>query len=622
MDRKRSRPDRLTGYFNTEWKALLLVTVSGLIYNVGLMAAPWFEGRLAGCLMDVLRGKASFQNMLELVIWYVCIIAAVQGFRYIKRFYVRRFANNVNRRMKKTLYRSLIGKSRAELEKEAVGSMLTKAISDVDDCAEGMHKFTTEIFDTGIALICYCGMLFYYDARLACICLVFPPISYFLAEKMKSSVQTANAEYKNQSGKLGSATLDKVRNAITYRIFGCDIYENENYERSLTAYEKSAVKINVRTSVLPPLYRIICMAGTVAALYFGSKNVLGHGWADWDIAAFTTFLSCYIKLSVKSSKGAKLFNSVQKAQVSWKRIKPFMKQEEESLPEYTAEPGKLEVRNLGFSYPSAEPVFKGISFEAVPGQIIGITGPVACGKSTLGKAFLCEYPYEGSIKFAGRELSEIPEYMRCGITGYLGHDSELLNDSIKNNILMGDDADAEKYLRAVCMDAEVRRMSSGIDTLIGSGGVRLSGGQAQRLALARTLCHKRPIYILDDPFSALDRETEKAVFSNLQKLAGNSIVLLISHRLYLFSQLDRVIWMDGGTAVCGTHDELVKKIPQYAELYKMQEKNAEKNTGKIKRESAEKGTEKDNDNNTDIDTDKSKHGNADKTRERSRIYEE
>lgn len=105
--------------------------------------------------------------MLYLVTAYVAVIAVVQISRYIKRFYVRRFANNVNRRMKQILYRSLVLKSRASLREEGEGDIMTKAILDVDDCAEGMRKFTTEIFDTGVALAAYAGMLLWYDWRLA-----------------------------------------------------------------------------------------------------------------------------------------------------------------------------------------------------------------------------------------------------------------------------------------------------------------------------------------------------------------------------------------------------------------------------------------------------------------------
>lgn len=160
----------------------------------------------------------------------------------------------------------------------------------------------------------------------------------------------------------------------------------------------------------------------------------------------------------------------------------------------------------------------------------------------------------------------------AGVTGYLGHNPELFDDSIKNNILLGEDKrDAKPYLKAVCLEKEVEAMEQGEDTIVGNSGVRLSGGQAQRLALARTLCHARPLLILDDPFSALDRDTERLVFENLKRLAADRIVFLLSHRLYLFPELDQVIWMENGHGHTSTHEELMKTEPEYAKLYLEQE---------------------------------------------------
>lgn len=572
MKEKTFQPDRVFSYFKAEWKVLLVVTVFGLIYNVGLLARPWFEGRMAGCLVKVLNGTGTFSGMRILVCAYVAAIATVQISRYIKRFYVRRFANNVNRRMKRILYHSLVRKSRMDLAEEGEGDVMTKAILDVDDCVEGMRKFTTEIFDTGVALTAYIGMLLWYDWRLALLCLIFPPISYVTAEKMKKIIQKNGAAYKMQSGALSAATLDRAQNAITYRVFGCERERRAAYEEQLTAYEKAAVKANIWSTVLPPIYKVISMASVVFILYFGQKNVLGTGWSTWDIAAFTTFLSCFLKLSGKSASAAKLFNSVHKAQVSWKRIRPLLAPVEEA-PETAVKIQKeesgvaLHLRHVTFSYPNGAPILKDISFSAKPGWIIGITGAVACGKSTLGKVFLCEYPYEGEIRLGDTELRELSEQERCETVGYLGHDPELFNDSIEHNVLLGEKKDPELYLKAVCIDAEVNEMPDKKRTLVGNGGVRLSGGQAQRLALARTLCHLRPVMILDDPFSALDKKTEAEIFSNIRQLAGDAIVLLISHRLYLFPQLDQIVWMEGGRAIAAPHETLIKEVPEYAALF-------------------------------------------------------
>lgn len=571
MQRKKiSGPDRILSYFKMQWPILLAVTVSGLIYNIGLLAGPWYEGQMTGCLVNILGGNAGYSDMLVLVISYVTVIAVVQISRYIKRFYVRRFANNVNRDMKEILYGSLVHRSCAQLEEEGAGNVMTKAILDVDDCVEGMRKFTTEIFDTGVALAAYAGLLLYYDWRLAILSMLFLPVSYVLAEKMKSNVQRTGAAYKEQSGALSAATLDRATNAITYRVYGREKEREQAYEENLTAYEKSAVRANIWSTAFPPLYRIISMTGVLFILYFGSKNVLGNGWKVWNVASFTTFLSCFIKLSVKSSHAAKLFNAVHKAQVSWKRIKPLMKEDSYEDDNRLLKPGILEVSHVSFAYPGGEKIYEDLSFLAAPGQIIGVTGAVACGKSTLGRTFLCEYPYEGRIRFLGKELSEMTKAERTGMVGYLGHDPELFNDTVRNNILLGDDDDPEKYLKAVCFDGEVAEMEEGIDTIVGNGGIRLSGGQAQRLALARTLCHKRPVMILDDPFSALDRKTEEEVFANLRKLTADSIVILLSHRLYLFPKMDQMLWMEDGKVTAGTHEQILEKCPEYARLYEAQ----------------------------------------------------
>ena len=562
-------PDRVLSYFRLEWLPLAFVTLSGLVYNIGLLATPWFEGRLAQCLADILGGSETAAKMAVLVSAYILVTLLVQAARFVKRFYVRRFANNIDRRMKGILYANLVRQSRAALEKEGAGELMTKAISDVDDCVEGMRKFTTEVFDTGVALVGYAVMLLVYDWRLALLSLLFTPVSYVCAAWMKKPVQRAGAAYKEAAGALSAATLDRAQNAVTYRIYGCEDARAEKYEDALNTYEKTAVRSNVWQSALPPLYLAASEAGVLFILWFGAKNVLGTGWSVWDIAAFTTFLSCFTKLVVKSSKAAKLFNAVQKAEVSWTRIKPLMKQPEQLAPLRIPEPADVTLENLSFAY-GGEPVFTGLSLTARPGDIIGITGPVACGKSTLGRVFLCEAPYGGSARFGGTEFSALTPRQISATVGYLGHDPELSADTVQNNVLCGSEQEAEPYLAEAALDDEVRRMEQGLETVIGPSGTRLSGGQAQRLALARTLAHPRPVLVLDDPFSALDRNTEDIVFRNLQEYAKDKVVFLISHRLYHFPQMQQVIFMDGGKTTVGTHAELMAAEPVYLQLYESQ----------------------------------------------------
>lgn len=573
IKQKRGRafqPDSIAAYFRLEWLPLTLITLSGLAYNVGLLAGPWFEGRLAQCLADILGGNETAAAMTALAAGYILVTLLVQAARFIKRFYVRRFANNINRRMKGVLYANLVRQSRGALEKQGAGELMTKAISDVDDCAEGIRKFTTEVFDTGVALAGYIVMLFAYDRHLALLCMIFPPISYICAEKMKKPVQRAGAAYKKAAAALSAATLDRAKNAVTYRVYGCEDAQEARYEAALDGYEQAAVRANVWQAALPPLYLAASNLSVLFILWFGAKNVLGTGWRAWDIAAFTTFLSCFMKTAVKSSKAAKLFNAVQRAEVSWKRIKPMMKTPRALEPLAVPAAQRVEVSGLSFCYDGGAPIFEDVSFSAQPGDIIGVTGPVACGKSTLGRVFLCEQPYGGSVRIGGRELSELSPREAASTVGYLGHDPELWNDTVEENVLCGEAGDAMRFLALTALDGEVRAMEQGLRTVVGSGGVRLSGGQAQRLALARTLAHPRPVLVLDDPFSALDRRTEDEVFARLKACAQDRIVILISHRLYHFPELRQIVFMQDGKADVGTHEALCASVPAYRALYESQ----------------------------------------------------
>ena len=568
----RDSTDHILYYFCREKWILLVVTITGILYNIGMAAGPWFEGRMVQYLYDILQKQRRPFEMIRLAAAYVLTIIFVQSMRYFKRLYVRKFANNISKNMKMTLYRNLLNRKKAE--QEEAGSMMTKIISDADACVEGMRKFTTEIFDTGVVMIAYLGMLLYYDWKLTLLSMLFPPIAYYLAEKLKGIVTGNVAQSRESSARLNEATLERVANALTYRVCGQESNRNADYERYLTDYERKAIRAGVWENAMQPVYQVISMLGTVMIIWFGGQNVLGTGWIIWNVAAFTTFFSCYRKLAVKSSKAAKLFNAVQKARVSWIRICPWLRpvSPEPEQPVYS--PAALSVRDATFAWPGHLPLFSGVTFHAEPGEIIGITGKIACGKSTLGKLFTGELVYEGQVSLGNTVFSRQGSlYETC--VGYLGHQPELFSGTIAENICMGKPGEIKPVLEAVCMDREVETLPKGADTVIGSGGVRLSGGQQARIALARTLYHQKSLMILDDPFSAVDMETETRSFQALRLRAKDSIVLLISHRLSLFPQMDQVLWMEDGTVTVSDHRNLMQQKRNYRQLYEAQKKEAE-----------------------------------------------
>lgn len=537
-------------YFKKEWKSLTIVTITGLIYNFGLILGPYFEGKLTQSIYDYFQQDISFQTILKIVLLYLFSISIVQISRFYKRNYVRIFANNTNKRFKQKIYQNILYAPRLQIKQEQTGALLTKAVIDADDCSEGIRKFTTELFDTCIALIAYLCMLFHYDIKITLLCIICIPVSYLLAEKMKTLVQRTSEKQKQITAALNETTLDLTSNAMMYRIYGCEENRMHSYENTLQKYETASIKANIPFMAFPPLYFVITLLGLFPILYSGCHYVIQ---GTWNIAIFTTYVACFLKLATKSSKSAKLFNAVHKAQISWKRLSPYLLDPDTSIPSPSIIPS-LTVKDLSFHYPNANDLFKHISFTLQKGEILGVCGKVASGKSTFGKLFLQEMPYEGFISIEKQSVT------------YLGHDLQLLNDTIEHNITLGKDIDILPYLKLVCIDQEVEQMGQGIHTMLGNGGILLSKGQAQRIALARTLVHASSLIILDDPFSALDIKTEQQVFHNIQSYCKDKMIILISHRLSIFQYATKVLLLEDTRATLSTHADLCQTSSTYKTL--------------------------------------------------------
>ncbi len=570
--RKIEHPDRALSYFKPEKKVLLLIAIGGIGFNGGMIAGPYFEGRLAQCLYECIQGQADSRDMLKLAAVYLSVIFFVQLMRTLKRFSGARLRNDLSRNMRHMLYNGIVHMSREEVVRESTGAIMTKAVADVDASAQGMQQVTTEIFDTGVLLSSYLGMLLVYDWRLTLFACLFIPVAYVLALSLKGPVMRINERFKQTAGRLNQETLDRVNNAVTYRVYGREQDRDESYEKILTEYEKNAVVSNLWGSATTPVYNTIAMSGILFIIWFGGKNVLGTGWTVWDIGMFTTFVSCYTKFAQKVSMSARMFNHMQRALVSWRRIKPLFRDYVElPRPEKGLSVESIHVENVAVSYPGYAPVLKDISFEAFKGQVIGVTGSIACGKTALAKTFIGDACYEGCIRLDGRDLRDLDDVEKSGLIAYMGHEPELMSDSVRENILLGEQGDTAELLKMVHMDGEVGLMPEGEDTYVGSGGQQLSGGQQDRISLARTLCHSRSIMILDDPFSAVDQRTEREIFGELRRLAKDRIIILLSHRLALFPETDGVLYLHDGTGSFGTHEELLKENATYESLYQTQQ---------------------------------------------------
>lgn len=560
-------PDKIKNYWFKEKKTVILLTIFGILYNVGMVARPIYQGKL----IDALIAKISFNNLIYLALLFIFITFIVQFFRYYKRYYVRQFANRTTATMRFMLYNNILNKTEKELSEENMGSIMTKTISDVDVCVEGMRKSTTEVFDTGVLFVSYLITLLQYDAKITLYACLFIPIAILIAEELKVIIFKFTKAYRSQISKVSDITYDMIDNAILYRLYGREMDNKRIYEKELEDFEKKAITANIWENAMQPIYNVIAMGGIVfVIILMGEKVYKGV----FTIGEFSAYISIFSVMAVKASRIARLFNTIQKSRVSWNRIKPYLKEysQIDKNFEKIEENTKVEANNLYFKY-SEEYIIENLNFQGRENQIIGITGPIGCGKSTIGKIFLAEYDYEGSLTIDNKELRDYTEYERSKIISYLGHNPHLISDTIYNNITLGDEGDITHVLNMVCFTEDLKFMEYGIDTLVGNGGIRLSGGQQARIALARTLYHKNKILILDDPFSAVDMNTEKIIISNLQNHYKDCLILLISHRLSIFKYLNEIILInDNKTLEYGNHEKLLNSSKLYNQLYSLQQR--------------------------------------------------
>ena len=565
-------PDRIINYWKREKYVVAAIIFFGLICNITVVLAPIYQGRL---LDAVLLGEG-FKDVMKLALFFVGLVLFIQLMRFFKRFYIRRFANSTLSTMRLMIYNHIMNRDIASLDKEDRGNLATRAISDVDACVEGMRKFTTEVFDTGVLMAAYVVSMLLYDVKITLMVSIFIPIAMFLAEKLKEIIYKRTSEYRVKKSLMASLTYESVDNAMLYRANGLEEFYRESYDRELLDLEKKSIQTSILENAMQPVYNIIAMIGVIPVIYFGGMKVVE---GSWTVGAFSTYFIMLAALALKASKAAKLFNSVHKSEVSWKRIKPYMT-EYVDYPDGKKELLKTErplltVENLSFRYPSSdageEPVIRDISFEGRAGEIIGITGPIASGKTTLGLALLGLYPYEGSIRVEGKELREFREGEKSSLMAYEGHRPSLLSETIEENIRLGREGNLETAISSAALDEDLNRMPEGKGTKVGSMGIRLSGGQQARVALARSLYGKSPILILDDPFAAVDKRTEGEIVRSLKEEYRDSLIILISHRLNIFRETDRVILFDKErNAQYGTHEEFMEKSETYRAIYTIQ----------------------------------------------------
>jgi ATP-binding cassette subfamily B multidrug efflux pump len=573
-------PEKLWSFFKSQLGTLIIITLSGLLYNFGMLANPIFQGRLIDAVNQDAYQKDPSQ-ILMLLLYYVIAIAAVQTVRAIKRYYVRRFAYVVTASMRRNIYNNLLHETSQELKSQNIGTLISRAVSDTSNAVEGMRKLTTEIFDTVVLFIFYIVYLFLFDATITALSLISVAVAVVLSFVFRRLIFNASVKARKSNSQLSGQTFDLFDHALTYRVYGRDEDNLKTYDKTLGDYEKYNRIATVLTDTMIPAAQTVALLGLIPLIYLGSGYVIsqrplafapiGLGETTWTIGIFSTYLSTFVLMAKKASHTAKLFSSIENGLASWKRIQPFMK-EYQDYPYGTKEDQEATLSLKDFSVTvDQRTLISSLNLEARQGQIIGITGPIASGKSVLGKALLGLLPYQGSATMFGKEISSYSPADTHSRIGYMPHQASLFTESLADNIALGEDKAVLPYLEKVDFMTDMESMPDKEKTIVGNEGVKLSGGQQERIALARTFYHGKKILILDDPFASVDVLTERKILANLREETKASLVLFVSHRLTAFPDLDQIIVLDGqgGTQV-GTHEELLASSPTYQSLWALQ----------------------------------------------------
>jgi ATP-binding cassette, subfamily B, multidrug efflux pump len=559
-------PQKLSSYLRREWMVLAMVTVTGILFNGSMSFAAVLQGRL----IDAVVNRLEISAVLIKALTFVGVVASIQLMRVLKRYFVRLFALRTGASMRQMLYNSVFSRDISVLSELSAGDLMNKAVGDVDICVEGMRKVITEIFDTGVLMLSYLITMFIYDSKTTLISCMFIPAAMFIAEKLKTVIERCTKQTRIQSGIVSSITLSDVENALLYRVNSADERKSAEYEKELRELEALSIRADVLENSMQPIYNAVSLIGIVGIIVLGGKNVVSN---IWSIGDFTAYTAIFIALSTKAGKAAKLFNTYQKAAVSWKRIQPGF--EQYRLPAENTCDNKqnadLNCHKLGFSYAGASScVFEDLSFTAKAGDIIGVTGEVASGKTALGLALTGLFPFEGEALLCGKNLSEYSPCERSRIISYMGHDPQLLSDTIYENITLGEGGDISAVLDLVSFGEDLNSMPEGENTVIGSAGIRLSGGQRARIALARALYRNSKLVILDDPFSAVDMETERRIIENIRRSFADRIIILISHRLSVFPQTEKILFFENGSVIFSSHADLLENNKAYRKLWETQ----------------------------------------------------
>jgi ATP-binding cassette subfamily B protein len=377
--------------------------------------------------------------------------------------------------------------------------------------------------------------------------------------------------------------VDSLLNYETVKYFGAERREAERYDRSMQRYERASTQTYTSLAVLNSGQAVIFSAGMTVIMLLAARDIMA-GRAT--IGSFVLVNAMLVQLYIPLNFMGMLYREIKQALIDIDDMFRIIGQHPEIEDRPGAAPlavreGEVRFEDVHFAYTPARPILKGVSFTVPAGHTVAIVGPSGAGKSTISRLLFRFYePSSGRITIDGQDIADVQQASLRAAIGMVPQDTVLFNDTIGYNVAYGradaSPEDIAEAARLAQIDGFIKMLPEGYETPVGERGLKLSGGEKQRVAIARTILKGPPILILDEATSALDSFTEKEIQDALERVSRGRTTIVIAHRLSTVVGADEIIVLDGGIIVeRGTHADLLAADGVYAAMWDRQRKAAE-----------------------------------------------